>query len=274
MKNFRTLIWYEHAVSRRSEIACAPDLTASFQNRTSSPVCRAQGLAHFERRQMSVSPAALPAAKENSGSGSGGAIFFTKNGRFLGLAFRNVDVKVHECKGLLFFACLFFSLLAISVAYFHYTFRPGLIACFRAPPGTYLPDPRPPTPREQRPLYPVIGLDSHCLVTTNFGSKAFAFDVPAFESWFTGTKLNCYAPSAPEEGDEVSRFTCYLLPRPHARPPSSFCKTKPGCFIRVVCFSWGLVFGFRPLVASPGVRTRTAFFVFRLLFSLWAGRPA
>ena len=56
----------------------------------------------------------------------------------------------------------------------------------------------------------MIGLDSHCLVTANFGAKPFAFDVPAFESWFTGTKPNCYAPSAPEERDEVSLPLVFL----------------------------------------------------------------
>eukprot|EP00752_Nemacystus_decipiens_P005229 g4745.t2 len=105
-----------------------------------------RGLKHFDRRWASGRTHALPACKDYRRGGDDGAIFFTKNGRFLRIAFRQVIVE--------------------------------------------------------RPLYPVIGLDSHCLVTANFGAKAFAFDVPAFESWFTGTKLNCYAPSAPEEHDE------------------------------------------------------------------------
>ncbi|CAM9715861.1 unnamed protein product [Ascophyllum nodosum] len=55
-----------------------------------------------------------------------GAIFFTKNGRYLGIGFDDIDVK--------------------------------------------------------KPLYPCVGLDSHCTVEFNFGGQPFAFDVPSFEA--------------------------------------------------------------------------------------------
>lgn len=72
-----------------------------------------------------------------------------------------------------------------------------------------LPGPSPPRfsfpdPREQRSLYPCIGLDSHCCVTANFGSKAFAFDVPTFEACFTGA-----APKLAEADDYVRPSLAY-----------------------------------------------------------------
>ncbi|CAN0322505.1 unnamed protein product, partial [Ectocarpus sp. 12 AP-2014] len=81
---------------------------------------------------------ALPTAGENDSGGNNGAVFFTKNGRYLGMASRRVNVK--------------------------------------------------------RPLYPCVGLDSHCCVTVNFGTKPFAFDVPAFEALFTGAALGSAPP--------------------------------------------------------------------------------
>ena len=152
---------------------------------------------------LTVPPTALAAGNDYRGGGDG-AIFFTKNGRFLGIAFRRVDVKacIRKRQTISCFLSLF-SETAPSV----WPCRADrLLSPCAADPR--LPDSRPRrTERAQRPLYPVIGLDSHCLVTANFGAKPFAFDVPAFESWFTGTKLNCYAPSAREEQqDEVSPF--------------------------------------------------------------------
>ncbi|CAN0158030.1 unnamed protein product, partial [Scytosiphon promiscuus] len=96
------------------------------------------GLALYRRR---VSGTPWPADSTN------GAIFFTKNGRFLGTVFENVSVE--------------------------------------------------------RPLYPCIGLDSHCCVTANFGSKAFAFDVPAFEAFFAGAAHGCSVPGRPHHAKDI-----------------------------------------------------------------------
>ena len=160
----------------------------------------AQGLAHFNRRRAFVPPAALPAGRDYVGGGDG-AIFFTKNGRFLGIAFRQVNVKV--CTRVQILLITFYPRKPHARTICIVLAPDCLLALTPATDTLLCPFSTSPTRREQRPLYPVIGLDSHRLVTANFGAKPFAFDVPTFESWFTGTKLNCYAPSAPEEHDEV-----------------------------------------------------------------------
>lgn len=52
-----------------------------------------QGLAHYEH-WLSGGGGALPTAGENESGGNNGAVFFTKNGRYLGMASRRVNVKV------------------------------------------------------------------------------------------------------------------------------------------------------------------------------------
>ena len=57
-------------------------------------VSHAQGRKHFDLRWAHGEAVSLPARKDYHGGCDDGAIFFTKNGRFLEIAFRHVDVKV------------------------------------------------------------------------------------------------------------------------------------------------------------------------------------
>ncbi len=161
---------------------------------TSSPLylSRAQGLRYHDR---------LVTGRPNYCHDDGGAIFFTKNGRFLGVPFRGVDVKVHYLQ---YFSGVFFSHCLVSppdqsflssksaprFVHHHGTYKPAAAASFARSRHAH---------SEQEPLYPVIGLDSHCCVTANFGTRAFAFDVPTFEAYITGALLK----SSPLTNEQV-----------------------------------------------------------------------
>lgn len=70
--------------------------------------------------------------------------------------------------------------------------------------------------RVQKPLYPVVGLDCHWPVEFNFGRKAFAFDLPTFETYICNRIVStCREPVEerwPHLHDRVGVFVfmCFL----------------------------------------------------------------